>query len=70
MVLAIEMDPGSSSFAVESPLFHAPADNAARTSSRVNQAASVISPSLKTNVWPGSAMAWNPTMRERGNGQG
>lgn len=45
---AIEIDPGSSSFDSDA-LDQSPAASAARTSSRVNHAASAISPSLNEN---------------------
>ncbi|COY33780.1 Uncharacterised protein [Mycobacterium tuberculosis] len=53
---AIEIDPGSSSFDSDA-LDQSPAASAARTSSRVNHAASAISPSLNENSSSGSPKA-------------
>ena len=47
---AIEMEPGSSSRESEA-LFQSPCSSASRTSARVNQSASAISPSLNENGW-------------------
>ena len=66
---AIEMLPGSSSRDVDS-LLQSPSSSAARTSARVNHAASAISPSRKAKSCSGSPMAWKPTISERGNGHG
>ena len=58
---AIEMEPGSSR-RVSAVLFQSPCSRASRTSVRVNQSASAISPSLNENGCSGSPMAWNPTL--------
>ncbi len=52
--LAIEIEPGSSSFD-GAALLQSPSSSAARTSSRVNHAASAISPSLNENSCVGVA---------------
>ena len=62
---AIEIVPGSSRRDVDE-LLQSPSASASRTSSRVNHAASAISPSLKENCSSGSAIAWKPDHQRSG----
>lgn len=66
---AIETFPGSNTGA-STELAQSPAARASFTSAREHHTASQISPSLKMSGSRGSATAWKPSMRERGNGHG
>ncbi|SKT57425.1 Uncharacterised protein [Mycobacteroides abscessus subsp. abscessus] len=51
-------------------MVQSPASRAERTSARVNQSASAISPSLNAKGCEGSPIAWKPSMMDRGKGHG